>query len=288
MTNKLLSELYKGEYDNETSYTIGDIVTYQGSSYVCIQNSTGNIPTNTEYWGKLAEKGVQGEQGPQGEKGDKGDKGLNWKGAWNSSTEYAVDDAVEHNGSSYICIQANTTQEPPNATYWELLAQKGVDGEGSGDVIGPSSAVNGNFVAFDGSTGKLIEDSGYSADDFASKPHGNEAHSVNFAEEDKIKGINEQTETSYTLVLADAGKAVRLTNSSNITLTVPTNSSVEFPIRTKIAIIQGGSGQVTISPDSGVTLESYNNAYKLTGQYAGAVLIKRDTDTWILEGDLTS
>jgi hypothetical protein len=31
---------------------------------------------------------------------------------------------------------------------------------GSGDVVGPASAVNNNFAAFDGTTGKLIKDSG--------------------------------------------------------------------------------------------------------------------------------
>ena len=33
-------------------------------------------------------------------------------------------------------------------------------GGGSGDVVGPSSAVDGNIVLFDGTTGKLIKDSG--------------------------------------------------------------------------------------------------------------------------------
>jgi hypothetical protein len=47
-----------------------------------------------------------------------------------------------------------------------LLAQKGTDGTGSGDVIGPSSSTNNNLVAFNGTTGKLIKDSGYSVSSF--------------------------------------------------------------------------------------------------------------------------
>lgn len=37
---------------------------------------------------------------------------------------------------------------------------------GVGDVDGPASAVDGNFAAFDGTTGKLIKDSGFTDTDF--------------------------------------------------------------------------------------------------------------------------
>ena len=40
----------KGEYNASTTYSMLDLVTYQGSSYVCKQTSTGNLPTNTTYW----------------------------------------------------------------------------------------------------------------------------------------------------------------------------------------------------------------------------------------------
>ncbi|MES2737237.1 MAG: hypothetical protein V4672_13015 [Verrucomicrobiota bacterium] len=43
---------------------------------------------------------------------------------------------------------------------------------GSGDVVGPESAMGGNFVVFDGDTGKLITDSNVSTISFADKFHG--------------------------------------------------------------------------------------------------------------------
>jgi hypothetical protein len=39
-------------------------------------------------------------------------------------------------------------------------AELGGSGSGSGDVVGPASAVSGNVAVFDGATGKLIKDSG--------------------------------------------------------------------------------------------------------------------------------
>jgi hypothetical protein len=37
-------------YDNTKAYVVGNKVSYLGSSYVCKVNSTGNIPTDENYW----------------------------------------------------------------------------------------------------------------------------------------------------------------------------------------------------------------------------------------------
>jgi len=104
----------------------------------------------------------------------------------------------------------------------------------------------------------------------------------------KAVTINSQSGTSYTLVLGDAGEAVECNNGSAITLTVPPNSSVAFPVGTVIEIVQLGAGAVTITPGSGVTINSRGAVLKTSGQYAMAYLRKRATDTWIATGDLTS
>ena len=98
---------------------------------------------------------------------------------------------------------------------------------------------------------------------------------------------NAQTGTSYTLVLADAGKMVTLSNAAAITLTIPTNASVAFPVDTRIDLIQYGAGQVTVG-GAGVTIRSSGSKLKLAGQYSGATLWKKDTDEWVLIGDITS
>lgn len=96
---------------------------------------------------------------------------------------------------------------------------------------------------------------------------------------------NAQTSTSYTLVLSDAGKTVTMNNASANTLNIPTNASVAFPVGTRIDIIQYGAGQTTIA-GSGVTILSFDSNTKLYGQYAGATLWKRSTNTWLLIGNL--
>jgi hypothetical protein len=40
--------------------------------------------------------------------------------AWDASTSYLVDDIVVVSATTYRCINANTNNTPPNATYWEV------------------------------------------------------------------------------------------------------------------------------------------------------------------------
>ena len=39
-----------GDYDNATTYEVGDLVYYQGSSYIAKTQTVGNLPTSTTYW----------------------------------------------------------------------------------------------------------------------------------------------------------------------------------------------------------------------------------------------
>lgn len=100
--------------------------------------------------------------------------------------------------------------------------------------------------------------------------------------------INAQTGTTYTLVLGDAiAKLITLSNASAITLTVPPNSSVAFPIGTTITLAQIGAGQVTVTAGVGVTVNGAPGL-KLTDQWSSATLIKRLTDTWLVVGRLSA
>ena len=64
--------LPKGEYSSATQYLRLDIVSYNGSSYLCIKDCIGIDVTNKEYWLLIAQKGDKGDIGEKGEKGDAG------------------------------------------------------------------------------------------------------------------------------------------------------------------------------------------------------------------------
>jgi len=92
---------------------------------------------------------------------------------------------------------------------------------------------------------------------------------------------------NYTLVLADKNKIVEMNVGSANNLTVPLNSSVEFPVGSQINILQVGVGQTTIVATAGVTINS-TPGLKMRAQFSYATLIKRATNTWVLVGDISA
>ncbi len=101
-----------------------------------------------------------------------------------------------------------------------------------------------------------------------------------------ITTINQQA-GSYTTVLGDRDKLVEVSNASGVTVTIPTNASVAYPVGTSIDILQTGAGQVTIAGARGVTVNA-TPGLKLRTQWSSATLFKRATDTWVVFGDLTA
>jgi nitrogen fixation protein len=92
----------------------------------------------------------------------------------------------------------------------------------------------------------------------------------------------------YTLVTGDNSKFIELNFSSGNNIIIPTNTAQPFPIGAQIILSQYGAGQVTVVPDTGVTLRSSGGKTKTAAQYAMATLIKRGTNEWYLAGDLTT
>jgi hypothetical protein len=86
---------------------------------------------------------------------------LIWRGMWDAGTTYAINDAVEDGGTSYIATAPSTNEQPPNASFWDVLALRGQDGAsgtGSGDVSSVDSvSVDNEIALFSGTSGKLIK-----------------------------------------------------------------------------------------------------------------------------------
>jgi len=105
-------------------------------------------------------------------------------------------------------------------------------------------------------------------------------------------GINAQTGTTYTTVLGDNGQLVTLNNASAITVSIPTNASVAYPIGAQINFAWiTGAGQPTIQAVTAGTTTILSTgassvAPKLRAVNATASCIKILTDTWIVAGDI--
>lgn len=124
-------------WNTMVTYATGDLVTESGNVYQATQGSSSSAPSmNPSYWQQIAVAGAPG---------------LNWLGAWSSMTNYVADDAVSHNGASYICISGNVSTEPGVAAgwdqYWSVLAAKGDTG-----ATGPA----GDVTSITGTEGQVL------------------------------------------------------------------------------------------------------------------------------------
>jgi hypothetical protein len=97
-------------------------------------------------------------------------------------------------------------------------------------------------------------------------------------------GVTTKSVSSYTLTEADNGKIVVFTSASAVTLTIPANLTPLFTC----SLVQYGTGQVTVTAGTGVTLRLRGSTNKTGGQYAIASLVSVVTNEYILAGDTST
>ena len=83
------------------------------------------------------------------------------------------------------------------------------------------------------------------------------------------KAVNAQTGTTYTLVAADVGKLVTLSNAAAITLTVPASTLVSGQ---RVDVLVLGAGMVTVVGASGVTVNATPSAVS-RAQYSALTVV---------------
>lgn len=89
---------------------------------------------------------------------------------------------------------------------------------------------------------------------------------------------NAQTGTTYTLAATDFTKLVTLSNASQVTVTVPLESSVPWVAGTQLRLMNLGAGLVTVAGAVGVTI---NGSPLTLAQYKGGTLTKTGTNDWV-------
>ncbi len=102
-----------------------------------------------------------------------------------------------------------------------------------------------------------------------------------------IANVQADGTTARTLGLADINAHLLFSSSSPVTVTVPANASVAFPIGSTVDLEQNGAGQVSVTGEAGVTVNKPAGRLAATlGQYGVVRLRKVAANTWTLFGDL--
>ncbi len=90
-----------------------------------------------------------------------------------------------------------------------------------------------------------------------------------------------ESSTSRTLSATDNGKIIYCTSSSAVTINCASGLGAGF----NCTIIQGGTGKVTVAPNS-QTLVSYSSLFSTMGQYAVISLVAPVANTFVAAGNL--
>lgn len=196
---------------------------------------------------------------------------------------------------------------------------------GSGDVVGPASAVNNGVALFDGMTGKLIKDGGAlgtaafsNTGDFATAAQGALADSALQSDDigvsvqaqlvsgTNIKTVNSQSllgignlavtaaapavqslTSSRNLVLADSNTVNVNSSSSAYTATIQAQADQAWVADTEIHFLKTGTGNIVITAATGVTLNGTSAGSVTISQQYGAATIKRISENvWVAVGVL--
>ena len=159
---------------------------------------------------------------------------------------------------------------------WETPDDTDLVKDGAAAMRTLGNSIDSSFVDLKGgTTGQVL-----------SKASGTDLDFTWIEQDDTTISFNAQTGTTYTLVAADLGKIVTLSNASGITLTVPPSVFASGNI---INIQQIGAGQVTLAQGSGVTITSTGataSAPKLRAQYSAASIICTGSNTFTVIGDI--
>lgn len=142
----------------------------------------------------------------------------------------------------------------PSATTSQLYGGTGTAGTAQAITLGTNLSITGTTLNATGGTGSSL---------------------ITF---------NPQT-SSYTLVLSDAGKIVQMNVATANAMTVPPNSSVNFPVGTTIGFEEAGAGTTTIMAGSGVTL-NYPSTLLTRVQYSQGSIVETATNVWLVSGDM--
>jgi hypothetical protein len=160
---------------------------------------------------------------------------------------------------------------------WETPDDTDLVKDGAAAMRTLGNSIDTSFVDLKGgTTGQVL-----------SKASGTDLDFSWIEQDDTTLAFNAQTGTTYTLVAADLGKLVTLSNASAITLTVPPSV---FATGNIINIQQIGAGQVTLAQGAGVTITSTGgtaSAPKLRAQYSAASIICTGSNTFTVVGDLS-
>ena len=197
-------------------------------------------------------RGRRGPAGPAGAAGANGAAGLTYQGAYSSGANYAVNDGVTYNGSSYISLVAANHGNAPDSSPadWAVLAQVGAAGAagvagpmrallaaaGAAGPAGAQGAAGAAGAAGSTSEGAWVTGSGYAVNDAVT--YGGATYLAQMSNSSVMPGSN----ASVWAVLAAAGSAGPTGAAATVTVGTVTTGAAG----TQASVTNSGTGSAAV------------------------------------------
>lgn len=175
-----------------------------------------------------------------------------WKGAWVTNTPYSAMDIVRNEGSAYICLEShtsNTFSTDLGQNKWQLFAQKGSAGAGTGDMLGANNLSDVADVD--------VARSNLNLTDTATTPSSTFGKSliddVDAATARSTLGLTE----GATATIASQAEAQTGTNNTKLMTPLRTKEAIDNFTSTSVELI----GRQTVSNVSSIVFNLNNSIY---------------------------
>jgi hypothetical protein len=210
----------KGDWSNNVAYAPGDVASYGGNTFKCLVAHASNVfaaDLASAYWEKF-------------------NGGIDYKGEWQTSSFYKVDDVVKDGISTYICLEDHTGgvfATDVAANKWEYFAR------GASDVLPVISAGDEGkslTVAADGINYTWISATG-SNNVFYVAPHGTDVPNAGKALATPFASIKYATEQ------APSNSVIYVSNGTY-------NEQLPITVPDTVAIIGDSQRSVIVQPDT--------------------------------------
>lgn len=180
----------------------------------------------------------------------------NFRGEWTPATIYHVNDVVTANGSVYMVLV--------NHTSADVFDPGRTDGSGN-NYYGLLLTEPSNTLPSGGDTGQYLVKSS-DLDWVVSWQTPTVFPS---------QKLLEAPDATYDLTLNNIASYVRCVNASGCTITVPNDSTLNFPLSTEISFRQCTVSPVILNPESGVILNTVDGLLTKTGRRGGVISAKK-------------
>jgi hypothetical protein len=292
-TSFVVLGLYANLVALQTAHPVGNA----GDAYavgIATNNVIYNWDVATAGWVNLGSlqgpQGPQGIQGVQGNQGTAGVAGVDGEAGPNlvaATTSTNITGLLKGTGTLVAQATAGTDFVTPTGT--ETLTQKTLTSPkiNSTNIV---TATSEELNIMDGVTSTTAELNLLDGV-LATTAELNFIDGVTSAIQTQLNSVIIPTITavtgSKTLALVDGNTVQKSTSATAITITIPTNAAVAFPIGATIAFMRYGAGTVTFA-GAGVTINAEDAKRTINKQYGTACLEKLATDEWALFGSLAT